>query len=45
MVNEYTKNNSNSEINIDSRTKKQILGFEERSSYASLDVVRESRYC
>lgn len=40
IVNEYIKDNSNSEINIDSRTKKNIMGFEERSSYASLDVVR-----
>lgn len=41
IVNEYIKDNSNSEVNIDSRTKKQTLEYEGRSSYASLDVVRE----
>ena len=41
IVDEYIKDNSNSEINIDSRAKKKIMGFEERSSYASLDLVRE----
>lgn len=43
IVNEYIKGNSNSEINIDSRTKKQILRFEGPSSYASLDMVRRGR--
>ena len=41
IINEYIKDNSNSEINIDSRTKTQILRFEGRSSYASLDMVRD----
>ena len=41
IVNEYIKDNSNSEINIDSRAKQHILKFEARSSYASLDTVRE----
>lgn len=45
IVHEYYNNsNFDSKINMDSRTKKKILIFEERSSYASLDVVREGRY-
>ena len=44
IVDEYIKDNSNSEINIDSRTKKQILRFEGHSSYAALDLVREGVY-
>lgn len=41
IVNEYIKdNNSNSEINIDSSTKKKILVFCERSAYSSLVLVR-----
>ena len=41
IVRAYIKDNSDSEINISSRTKQKILKFEERSSYASLDMVRE----
>lgn len=41
IANEYIKDNSNSEININSTTKKKILGFCERSAFASLDLVRE----
>ncbi|CAN0409712.1 unnamed protein product, partial [Ectocarpus sp. 12 AP-2014] len=41
IVDEYIKDNSNFEVNIDSRTKKEILGFGERSAYASLGT--ESR--
>ncbi|CAN0386259.1 unnamed protein product [Ectocarpus sp. 12 AP-2014] len=37
IVGEYITDNSNSEINIDSRTKKKLRGFCERSAYASLD--------
>ncbi|CAN0058171.1 unnamed protein product, partial [Ectocarpus sp. 13 AM-2016] len=36
IVGEYITDNSNSEINIDSRTKKKLKGFCERSAYASL---------
>eukprot|EP00752_Nemacystus_decipiens_P005641 g5104.t1 len=38
IVNEYIKDASHSEINIDGATKRRILGFYERSAYASLDV-------
>lgn len=41
ITNEFIKDKSNSEINIDSATKKKILGFCERSAYALLDVVSE----
>lgn len=40
IVDEYIKDNSNCEVNIDSRTKKKILGFGERSVYASLGTVK-----
>ena len=41
VVSAYIKDNSNSEINLSSRTKKEILRFEGRSSYAALDMVRQ----
>lgn len=40
IVDEYIKDNSNSEINIDSSTKKKILALCERSAYSSLVLVR-----
>lgn len=43
IVNEFIKDNSNSEINIDSATKKKILGFCQHSAYTSLDLVRDDR--
>eukprot|EP00752_Nemacystus_decipiens_P013003 g11504.t1 len=46
VVNEYIKDNSNSEINIASATKRKILGFCERSTYISLGVDdRKSIFC
>lgn len=44
IVHGYIRDHSNSEMNIGSRTRKQILEFEECSSYASLDVVREDSW-
>lgn len=41
IVNEYIKDHSSSEINIDGTTKKKMLAFCERSAYASLDVVSD----
>eukprot|EP00752_Nemacystus_decipiens_P013004 g11505.t1 len=38
VVNEYIKDNSNSEVNIDSATKKKILAFCQRPAYISLSV-------
>ena len=43
IVNEYVQDKSNSEVNIDSGTKKKILGVCDRSTYSSLDLVRERR--
>lgn len=42
IVNEYIRDKSASEINIDSNTKQRILDFGERSAYASLGMVRGS---
>lgn len=39
IVNEYIKNSSDSEINIDHRMKNKILKFSERSAYIALDTV------
>lgn len=39
IVNDYIKDGSNFEINIDHRTKKDILKFSERSAYISLNTV------
>lgn len=43
IVKEYIKNSSDSEINIDHHTKKEILKFGERSAYISLNTVRRAR--
>ncbi|CAB1108068.1 unnamed protein product [Ectocarpus sp. CCAP 1310/34] len=40
IVDEYIEDNSNFEVNIDSRTKKEILGFGDRSAYASLGTAK-----
>ena len=40
IVNEYIKDNSSSEVNIDCTTRSAILAFVERSEYESLDAVR-----
>ena len=40
IVTEYIKSSSDSEINIDDRTRKEILKHSERSAYISLNTVR-----
>lgn len=39
IVDEFIKDKSESEINIDGSTKKRLLGFVERAVYASLSMV------
>lgn len=39
IINEYIKVNSDSEINIDSSERKELLEFHERSAYSSLSLV------
>ena len=40
IVNEYIKGNSNSEVNISSKIREEILAFSEHSAYMSLRTVR-----
>lgn len=43
IVNDYIKDGSHSEVNIDSRTKRDILAFATFNIYSSLDTVRQIR--
>lgn len=40
IVNEYIRDNSPSEVNIDYKTKKSILQYAQRSAYMQLPLVR-----
>lgn len=43
IVNDYIKAGSHSEVNIESRTKSEIMKYSKFKDYSLLDLVREER--